>query len=85
MGHPTVYPNWEYGLINRKLTWEETKQWDVGLDLDFFNYRFGVVVDYYHRLTDKLLYLMPLPGNYSGFFKQWGNYFAIAIPGWRYS
>ncbi len=81
MGHPTVYPNWEYGLINRKLTWEETKQWDVGLDLDFFNYRFGVVVDYYHRLTDKLLYLMPLPGNYSGFFKQWGNYFAIANSG----
>ena len=24
---------------------------------------------------------MPLPGNYSGFFKQWGNYFAIANSG----
>lgn len=81
MGRPTVAPDWQNGLINRKLTWEETKQWDAGLDLDFFNYRFGIVVDYYHRLTDKLLYLMPLSGDYSGFYKQWGNYFAIANSG----
>ena len=27
------------GIINRNLTWEKSDQYDVGLDLDLFNYR----------------------------------------------
>lgn len=43
-GNPTVFPVWYNGLINRDLTWEETKQWDAGFDLDFFNHRLGIIL-----------------------------------------
>lgn len=81
LGHPTVEPQWYDGLINRTLTWEETKQWDFGIDMDFFNHRIGLVFDYYYRYTDKLLYLVELPGNYSGYMKQWQNAYSISNEG----
>lgn len=80
-GNPTVFPVWYNGLINRDLTWEETKQWDAGFDLDFFNHRLGIVFDYYRRYTDKLLYINELPGNYNGYAFQWQNAYAISNSG----
>lgn len=80
-GNPTVTPFWYNGLINRNLTWEETKQWDAGIDLDLFNHRIGLVVDYYRCYTDKLLYTNELPGNYSGYIYQWQNAYAISNSG----
>ncbi len=80
-GNPTIEPEWFYGLINRELTWEQTRQWDLGLDVDFFNYRLGVTVDYYHRYTDKLLYSVPLAGNYNGYEFQWQNAYGISNQG----
>lgn len=67
--------------MNRELTWEETRQFDAGLDLDLFNYRLGIVLDYYHRYTDKLLYKVNLPGNYTGFEQQWRNAYGIVNQG----
>ena len=81
LGHPTVQPEWSQGLMNDKLTWEETKQFDLGLDLDFFQHEVNITVDYYHRLTDKLLYNITLPGNYSGYQRQWQNAYAIVNSG----
>lgn len=81
LGNPTVIPYWQEGLINRNLTWEETRQWDAGLDMDFLDHRIGIVVDYYYRYTDKLLYLMSLPGNYSGYISQWQNAYGISNEG----
>lgn len=43
------------------LTWEKAKQFDVGLDLGFFNNRISASLDYYDKLTYDLLYYMPLP------------------------
>ena len=80
-GNPTVEPEWFYGLINRNLTWERTKQWDLGIDLDLFEYRLGITLDYYHRYTDKLLYSVPLPGNYNGYLYQWQNAYGISNQG----
>ncbi|MCC8173974.1 MAG: SusC/RagA family TonB-linked outer membrane protein, partial [Odoribacter sp.] len=81
LGNPIVQPEWFYGLINRNLTWEETLQYDVGLDLDFFDYRLGIVIDYYNRYTDKLLYRVPLPSNFSGYEYQWQNAYGIRNSG----
>ena len=81
LGRPTVQPYLSEGLINRELTWEETQQWDAGIDLDFFNYRLGITFDYYYRYTDKLLYKVGLPGDYSGFLLQWQNAYAISNEG----
>ncbi len=79
-GSPTLSTTSD-GLYNEKLTWEETDQYDFGLDLDFFNYRLGIILDYYYRYTDKLLMPVPLPGNYNGYTSQWRNAGAVSNEG----
>lgn len=66
---------------NPDLTWEETDQYDLGLDLRFWDGRAGLVADYYYRYTDKMLYLMALGGDYSGFTQQWQNACAVSNQG----
>lgn len=81
LGNSVITPVWYDGLYNQDLSWEKTSQYDVGLDLNFFNYRLGVTLDYYYRYTDDLLVPVPLPGNYNGFQKQWRNTAAISNEG----
>lgn len=81
LGKPTVIPNYSLGLMNRNLTWEETDQYDFGLDLEMLDSRLSVTVDYYYRYTDKLIYPVLLPGNYSGYIQQWRNAYAISNEG----
>ena len=81
LGNPTLKPVYGGGLYNEDLSWEETDQYDFGLDVDLFEYRLGVVLDYYYRYTDKLLYRVPLPGDYNGFGMQWANAAALSNEG----
>lgn len=47
------------------MTWEKSNQWDLGLDLGFFNNRLNAVVDLYIRDTkDMLTAGMALPSTY---------------------
>jgi TonB-linked SusC/RagA family outer membrane protein len=69
------------GLYNEDLSWEETDQIDLGLDLDLFNNRLGITTDYYYRYTDKMLMPVRLPGNYNGFQAQWRNAAAVSNEG----
>ena len=43
-------------LPNPDLTWEENKNYDLGLDFGFFNGRLSGTVDYYKRKTSNLIY-----------------------------
>lgn len=61
------------GLINRKLSWESTDQYNIGLDVDLMNYRFKVVFDYYYRYTKGQLNKVDLPGDAYLFNSQWQN------------
>lgn len=81
LGQPAVTPEWNYGLMNRELTWEDTYQWDFGLDLDLFDYRLEVGLDYYRRYTDNLLYRVRIAGDYTGYMNQWRNAYAISNSG----
>ena len=81
LGNATLEPIWGDGYYNEDLSWEETDQYDFGLDLDLFEYRLGITFDYYYRYTDKLLYPVKLAGNYNGFYKQWRNAAAISNEG----
>lgn len=49
-------------LISSDLTWEKTEQYNIGLDLDLFNYRIKMKLDYYYKLTSSLIYDIPLAG-----------------------
>lgn len=51
---PTVMPN-------AGLTWETTTQYDAGLDLSFWKNRVMLTADYYVKLTEDLLYNVPIP------------------------
>lgn len=81
MGNSTVVPQSANGLLNPDLSWETTRQYNVGVDLDFLNYRLGVVFDYYGRYTYDMMYAVSLPGDYSPFTTQYQNAGAISNEG----
>ncbi|RPD41220.1 SusC/RagA family TonB-linked outer membrane protein [Chitinophaga barathri] len=53
-------------LANGELKWEKTAQWDIGLDLAFFDNRLRLTADYYKKDTRDLLFTVDLPA-YSGY------------------
>ncbi len=48
-------------MPNYGLTWETTSQFNVGVDLGFFNNRIRVIADYYNKVTSDLLFDVTLP------------------------
>lgn len=48
-------------LPNEDLKWETTEQWNLGLDLGFFNERIGFTMDIYRKTTRDLLLNATLP------------------------
>lgn len=59
-------------LPNRDIQWESQEQWNVGLDLDFFNSRLGLVVDVYSKESKNMLMGLQLP-SYEGTTGNEGN------------
>ncbi|MDE5997696.1 MAG: TonB-dependent receptor, partial [Muribaculaceae bacterium] len=59
---------------NDKLKWEQTKSWNIGLDLAFLNNRIEFILDLYHKTTDNLLMQAALPTYVSGVINSpWVN------------
>lgn len=59
----TVYPGSTYGVTgNQDLIWEETNQFDAGLELGFFEDRLTAELDYYDKTTKGILIALPIPG-----------------------
>lgn len=48
-------------LADPTITWESNKQTDVGLDFGLFNNRITGSVEYYNRITDDLIFPVPVP------------------------
>lgn len=81
LGTSGIVPSTDGGVINRKLTWEETNQYDVGLDLSLFNYRLKLTADYYYRYTKGQLNKVDLPGDIYYHKFQWQNALAVSNQG----
>lgn len=68
-------------LGNPNLTWETSKQLDLGADLTLFNGRVNISYDYYNKRTEGMLSPLPVPyaSGYSsiqyneGTFRIWGH------------
>lgn len=62
-------------IPNPNLSWEETEQLDIGIDISLFRDRLGLGVDYYNQQTSKLLYSAPLPliTGFGSFFTNLGE------------
>lgn len=70
------------GVVNHKLKWEESDQYDFGLDIDMFDYRVNLTIDYYYKYTRSLIHNVPLPGDMYGLENsQWRNAMAISNEG----
>ena len=81
LGNEGMQPDTEGGLLNKKLSWEKTDQYDIGLDLSFLDYRLKFTLDYYYRNTKGQLQRITLPGdlNYQSF--QWQNALCVSNEG----
>lgn len=74
------------GFNNAMLGWENTKEWDLGMDISFFDNRINFSYDYYHKTTDDLLYNVELPisSGFSNFNTNigklafWGHEFMLS-------
>ena len=67
-------------LANTGLTWESTKQTNIGLDFGLFKNRIDFQMDIYRKTTDDLLYNVDLPGT-TGFSNQTRNVASITNEG----
>jgi TonB-linked SusC/RagA family outer membrane protein len=70
MGTPNF--NSGNGVTDKNLTWEPTKQLDLGLDAYLFNNRIDITVDYYNKIQSSKYYTFPL-AFYTGYTQQTSN------------
>ncbi len=63
------------GIGNPDLKWESTRQVDIGFDASLLRNRINLTVDYYHRKSNDLIYLVPIPttSGFSSAFKNIGD------------
>ena len=79
-------------LPNPNIMWEKQEQFNVGLDLSFFNNRLNFVVEWYDKRSNDMLMPLQLPsymgtqGNgSSALAAPWGNYGNIDNTGWEFT
>ena len=51
-GNAVYYPS---GIVNRKLSWETTSEWNAGIDFGFINNRISGGIDVYKKVSKDLL------------------------------
>ena len=79
-------------MPNPNVMWEKQEQFNVGLDLTFFQNRLGLVVEWYNKTSKDMLMPLQLPtymgtsGNpSSALAAPWGNYGTIRNTGWEFT
>jgi hypothetical protein len=73
-------------LGNPNLTWETSKQTDVGIEMNFLKNRITFSYDYYNKRTENMLSILPIPyaSGYAniaynvGTFRIWGHEFQLS-------
>jgi len=70
MGTPNF--NTGNGVTDKNLTWEPTKQLDIGFDGSFLNNRIYFTFDYYNKIQSNKYYTFPL-AFYTGYTQQTSN------------
>lgn len=71
-------------VANNDLTWESTRQLDIGTDVSLFNNRLNFTADYYRRVTNDLLFSVQLP-QYSGYTSQLQNIGSVENKGFEFT
>lgn len=71
-------------IPNPDLKWERTGQFDLGLDLGFYNNRLRITADYYKKKTTDLLYNVAVPAA-SGYLSMLKNIGSVENHGYELS
>lgn len=67
-------------IANPDLKWEQSTQTNIGLDASFLNNRISLIVDYYYKKTNDLIYVKGLPLS-SGYASMIGNFGSLQNKG----
>lgn len=59
-------------LGNKAISWEQTIEYNYGMDISFFKGRLGGSLNYYYKITDQLLLKQEI-NSYSGYNQYWNN------------
>ena len=71
-------------MSNEKLKWETTAQWNIGLDVGFFDGRLKATVDWYLKDTYDLLLNATIPAS-SGYTSAMMNTGSMRTRGWEFT
>ena len=74
----------QLALSNNLITWEKSKQFDVGIDYGFFNGRLNGSADFYVRNITDMLQQFPVP-EFAGLTAPWENAGSMRNIGWEVS
>lgn len=72
----------QVALSNSDITWERSKQFDVGVDLSMFKNKLSLTADYYIKKIDNMLLRFPLP-YYAGQQPAFTNAGDMENKGWE--
>lgn len=79
-GTTAITPNFGDGIAQDKLTWEEARQWDFGLDLELYKGRVNFYADIYNRENHGIRFDFPLAVT-SGYERYYTNAASIRNAG----
>ncbi len=71
-------------LGNKDLKWETTEQWNVGLDMGFFDSRIKFTADWYYKTTRDLLLMATMPSS-SGYTSAMRNIGSMRNQGFEFT
>jgi hypothetical protein len=71
-------------MTNEDISWETTTQFNVGTDIQLFNNRISATIDYYNKVTDGILLILPVPGAL-GLQPAAQNAGVVENKGWEFS
>ena len=81
---PTVTPAYQDGSVaNSNLGWESTTDYGIGADMEMLNSRISFSMDYFYKLTEDMLFKMPLP-TITGFSEYMVNIGSMRNRGFEY-
>ena len=69
--------------VNRSITWEESRQTDIGIDATFFGQRLGITVDYFMNDRNNILNNPPVSAEF-GLPAPFSNLLKMKSKGWEF-
>lgn len=79
-GGGAIIPNFYDGIAQKDLSWEETREWDLGLDLELWKGRLTFMADVYNKEKHGIFYSLALPKT-SGYERYFTNGVAVRNAG----